>query len=93
MNLPRELSSIILVLVVVALGWVPARGQTNVTDAFYDKPLELKLERSIKRKFSSYLRQQASDYYRKRPFDQLDREFLSNRLVQGRKVRLLPRAC
>jgi hypothetical protein len=69
MSLPRE--HLILVVVVLLLASVPLRSQTRVTPAFYNKPAELNLERSIKRTFSNYLRQQANDYYRQRSFDQL----------------------
>lgn len=53
----RELFSLILVVVVVALVCPPSRGQSNVTGAFYNKPAELKLEPTTRRHFSSYRRQ------------------------------------
>jgi hypothetical protein len=71
MVLIREFSSLILLVGVLAIACAPSRGQSNMAGAFYNKPVELKLERSIKRSFSIYLRQQDSDYYRQRPFDQL----------------------
>ena len=71
MILPKALSSLILVVMVLALDSASSSGQSNPTNAFYNKPVELKLERSIRKTFSTYLRQQASDYYRQRPFDQL----------------------
>lgn len=63
MILRRKLSSLILVVVVLALACAPSRGQSNMTGAFYNKPGELKLERSIKKRFRSY--------YRQRPGEQL----------------------
>ncbi|MCM3903194.1 MAG: hypothetical protein ND866_15920 [Pyrinomonadaceae bacterium] len=71
MILLRDVSSLVLVVGVLALACASSRAQSNMTPAFYNKPVELKLERSIKRSFGSYLRQQANDYYRQRPFDQL----------------------
>lgn len=76
MALIRQLSSIILFVAIPAIACAPSCGQTNVRGAFYNKPVELNLERAIKRTFSSYLRRQASDYYRQRPFDQLAPESL-----------------
>ena len=67
----RELSSVIVFVIVVALGYAPSRGESNLTGAFYNKPVELRLERSIRKSFGRYLREQASDFYQRRPFDQL----------------------
>jgi hypothetical protein len=71
MILLRHFFSLILVVVILAFASAPSRGQSNLTGAFYNKPVELKLERSIRKSFSRYLREQATDFYRQRPFDQL----------------------
>lgn len=93
MLLLRELSSLILVVVVLALAGAPSRGQSNMAGAFYYKPGELKLERSIKKSFRSYFRRPEFDgYYRQRPGDQLAPEsFYPIGWSMGRKVRLLLR--
>jgi hypothetical protein len=71
MILIREVRSLVLVVLALAFAFVPSSAQSNMTGAFYNKPVELSLERSIKKSFGSYLRRQANDYYRPRPFDQL----------------------
>ena len=65
---------LVSIVVFIALSCSSSRGQTTVSGAFYNKPVELKLERSVAKTFGRYLRQQASEYYRQRPFDQLETE-------------------
>ena len=68
----RGLSSLILAVVVLTLAGALSRGQSKVTDAFYNKPAEFKLERSIKKSFRSYFNQpEFSGFYRQRPGEQL----------------------
>jgi hypothetical protein len=71
MILTRKVSSVILVAFVLAFACAELPAQSNKAGASYDTPVELRLERSIKKTFGRYLRQEASDYYRQRPFDQL----------------------
>lgn len=76
MILLRQFLSLIIVVVVLALICAESGGQSNITAAFYNKPVELNLDRSIRKSFSRYLRGEASDFYRRRPFDQLVSESL-----------------
>lgn len=71
MILVKDSISLFLVVATLALLAPPSNGQGNTPGAFYNKPAELKLERFVRKSFGRYLRQQASDYYRRRPFDQL----------------------
>jgi hypothetical protein len=59
----RKLSSAIVFVIVVSLGYAPSRGQSNLTRAFYNKPVELKLERSIKKRFRPYYRQPTGAHF------------------------------